>query len=80
MTKLSNVSLNKIWAAGAAGGLASWVVSAPSEMIKCRTQLAVDGKKSSWAVFDQIWKTRGISGLYYGGVVTCLRDSVGYGF
>ncbi|ERT00877.1 solute carrier family 25 (mitochondrial carnitine/acylcarnitine transporter), member 20/29 [Sporothrix schenckii 1099-18] len=31
------------WVAGAAAGLATWIVSAPTELIKCRAQLALAG-------------------------------------
>ena len=80
VTKLDKVSLGTIWTAGAAGGLASWLVSAPSEVVKCRAQLEVGGKASSFAVAEDVWKLKGVKGFYYGGLVTSLRDSVGYGF
>lgn len=79
-TKLAGVDLSKIWLAGAVGGLASWAVSAPSELVKCRVQLGVDGNQSSWQVFKNVVAKDGIRGLYMGGVVTSLRDSIGYGF
>jgi len=79
-TKLAGVDLSKIWLAGAIGGLASWVVSAPSELIKCRAQLCVGGHTSSLSTGRQIWKEHGVRGFYFGGVVTSIRDSVGYGF
>ena len=79
-TKLAGVDLSKIWVAGAIGGLASWAVSAPSELVKCRVQLGVDGHQSSWQVFRGVLAKDGIRGLYLGGVVTSLRDSIGYGF
>ncbi|KAJ9611570.1 hypothetical protein H2200_004754 [Cladophialophora chaetospira] len=79
-TKLAGVDLSKIWAAGAIGGLATFVVSAPSELIKCRAQLIVDGQGSSYGVFKDIWKQGGIRGLYYGGAITALRDLFGYGW
>lgn len=68
--------------AGAIGGLATWVVSTPTELIKCRAQLANHSSDaSSWAVAKHVWKTQGgVSGLYFGGGVTALRDSIGYGF
>ena len=80
VTNLSKVKLSTIWAAGATGGLASWLVSAPSEIIKCRAQLAVDGRGSSMLVFNDVLRSKGVAGLYYGGTITSLRDSVGYGF
>lgn len=79
-TKLAGVDLSKIWLAGALGGLASWVVSAPSELIKCRAQLCVGGQTSSLSVAKIVLKNGGLKGLYFGGVVTSLRDSIGYGF
>jgi solute carrier family 25 (mitochondrial carnitine/acylcarnitine transporter), member 20/29 len=27
-----------------------------------------------------IYRAHGIRGLYFGGLITCLRDSIGYGF
>ena len=79
-TKLAGVELSKIWLAGTIGGLASWAVSAPSELVKCRVQLGADGQQPSWKVFKGVLSQDGIRGLYLGGVVTSLRDSIGYGF
>ncbi|SPO05100.1 related to ornithine transporter 2 [Cephalotrichum gorgonifer] len=67
------------WAAGAAGGLATWVVSTPTELIKCRAQMA-SPPRSSWSITKKTLRTEGVRGLYFGGAVTALRDSVGYGF
>ncbi|ROW01798.1 hypothetical protein VPNG_07785 [Cytospora leucostoma] len=67
--------------AGAIGGLATWVVSTPTELIKCRAQLAPNPETSSWDIARRIWRTEGgIRGFYLGGAVTALRDSIGYGF
>lgn len=77
-TKLAGVGLEKIWLAGAIGGLACWVVSAPSELIKCRTQLQIDGQSSSYATTMTVLRHQGIRGLYSGGAVTSIRDSFGY--
>ncbi|KAK3954736.1 mitochondrial carrier domain-containing protein [Pseudoneurospora amorphoporcata] len=84
------VNLWSTWIAGAVGGLATWVVSTPTELVKCRVQLqdqgVVDGEnrigreKGSWQVTKHVLRTQGIKGLYFGGVVTALRDSIGYGF
>ena len=79
-TKLAGVGLSKIWLAGALGGLASWFVSAPSELIKCRAQLCIGGQTSSVSVAKTVLKNEGLTGFYFGGVVTSLRDSIGYGF
>lgn len=68
--------------AGAIGGLATWVVSTPTELIKCRSQLAASSAEaSSWKIVKRIWQTEGgVRGLYFGGTITAVRDSVGYGF
>ncbi|WYZ43064.1 hypothetical protein EsH8_VI_000763 [Colletotrichum jinshuiense] len=72
-------SLWTTWVAGAVGGLATWVVSTPTELIKCRAQLS-SPPASSWAITRNVWRAEGVRGLYFGGVVTALRDSIGYGF
>lgn len=77
-TKLAGVDLGKIWIAGAIGGVACWVVSAPSELIKCRTQLQVDGQSSSYHTTLNVLRQYGIRGLYLGGTITSIRDSFGY--
>lgn len=79
--KDAKASLGTAWVAGAIGGLASWVVSTPTEIVKCRTQISSSASASnSWVVMRGILRTDGIRGLYFGGVVTALRDSIGYGF
>lgn len=75
----SKGTLWSTWAAGAAGGLATWAVSTPTELIKCRAQMATP-PQSSWAIARQIVRSEGLRGLYFGGAVTALRDSIGYGF
>lgn len=72
-------SLLKVWCAGAAGGLASFIVSAPTELIKCRAQVST-GTTSSWSIARDVWKREGVRGLYHGGGITSVRDAVGYGF
>ncbi|KAJ5125295.1 hypothetical protein N7448_004621 [Penicillium atrosanguineum] len=79
-TKPEGVALYKIWLAGAAGGLASWTISSPTELIKCRAQLDTRPEVSSWTVAKDIYRSRGWRGLYYGGAITSARDSIGYGF
>ena len=78
-TRMPHTDLLKVWTAGAVGGLATWIVSAPTELIKCRTQLSCDGL-SSWAVARDVWQQKGLKGLYLGGGVTSIRDAIGYGF
>lgn len=74
-------SLGITWGAGAIGGLATWVVSTPTEIVKCRTQISSSTAPSnSWGIARGILRAEGVKGLYFGGVVTALRDSIGYGF
>ncbi|AEO67687.1 2bdbacc8-d75e-4123-9d59-603c9bc9d8e4 [Thermothielavioides terrestris] len=80
------------WLAGAVGGLATWVVSTPTELVKCRAQVQHQAPTTtpnsrpsagatSWAITKHILTHQGgIRGLYAGGAVTALRDSIGYGF
>ncbi|KAI6779470.1 Mitochondrial basic amino acids transporter-like protein [Emericellopsis cladophorae] len=72
-------SLSATWVAGAIGGLATWVVSAPTEFVKCRAQ-AAPTSLSSFDIAKSVVKEKGVKGLYTGGTVTALRDSIGYGF
>ncbi|KAI5806155.1 solute carrier family 25 member 45 [Geopyxis carbonaria] len=73
--------LTAMWAAGAVGGLATFVISAPTELMKCKTQMRVGGTGSStWDVTREVWKREGVRGLYRGGAVTALRDGFGYGW
>ena len=71
-------NLTGIFTAGALAGLATFTISAPTEVTKCRAQLSAH-HKSSAAVAMELVKAHGIRGLYLGGAVTALRDSVGYG-
>jgi solute carrier family 25 (mitochondrial carnitine/acylcarnitine transporter), member 20/29 len=76
-------SLWTTWLAGAVGGLATWVVSTPTELVKCRAQASSPTSTASitsLSIGRGILRTEGIRGLYIGGVVTALRDSIGYGF
>ncbi|ROT37878.1 mitochondrial carrier [Sodiomyces alkalinus F11] len=75
----SHPSLWSTWIAGAVGGLATWVVSTPTELVKCRAQVS-SPRQSSWSIAKQVYRGEGVRGLYFGGVVTALRDSIGYGF
>ncbi|PQE13388.1 hypothetical protein CJF31_00008443 [Rutstroemia sp. NJR-2017a BVV2] len=65
--------------AGTLGGLVSSLISTPTELIKCRAQLS-SPPQSSYSILKSTLRTTGLPGLYYGGGVTALRDSIGYGF
>jgi solute carrier family 25 carnitine/acylcarnitine transporter 20/29 len=76
------------WISGAIGGLATWIVSTPTEVVKCRAQTVSTSSSASssispttsFGITREILRSDGIRGLYVGGVVTALRDSIGYGF
>lgn len=84
------------FAAGCAAGLATFVISAPTEVVKCRAQVVREGapggafttpasltavrSTSSLEVARSLWRNTGLKGFYHGGTVTALRDSIGYGF
>ncbi|KAF2206384.1 hypothetical protein CERZMDRAFT_53251 [Cercospora zeae-maydis SCOH1-5] len=69
----------KIWSAGALGGLATFFVSTPTELVKCRAQVS-NPPRSSLQITRELWRAAGLRGLYMGGAITAVRDSVGYGF
>lgn len=78
--------------AGCIAGLATFVISTPTELIKCRTQVAHDTNPSpvllnstaypysSWSIARTIYQQSGLRGFYHGGMITSIRDAVGYGF
>ena len=74
------------FASGCLAGLATFVISAPTEVIKCRAQVAqasstgAPQRITSWQIARDLWHERGVRGFYHGGVVTALRDAIGYGF
>lgn len=75
------VSMWKIFLAGNLSGLATWVVSTPTELVKCKAQACTSPSGvNCWGTTRSIFRTEGIRGLYLGGTVTALRDSIGYGF
>ncbi|KAK4988785.1 hypothetical protein LTR66_007223 [Elasticomyces elasticus] len=72
-------SAGKAFAAGTLGGLATFIVSAPTELVKCRTQVSAESK-TSFTIAKELWKEGGVRALYWGGGVTSMRDAIGYGF
>jgi solute carrier family 25 (mitochondrial carnitine/acylcarnitine transporter), member 20/29 len=80
-TPTNQPNLWTTFVAGALGGLATWVISTPTELIKCRAQISTSSSaSSSLSITRDVLRREGIRGLYFGGVVTALRDSIGYGF
>jgi hypothetical protein len=78
-------SYTQIYISGVLGGLATFVVSAPTELIKVRAQVANSSSSmstisSSFGIAREMLRREGIRGLYLGGGVTAARDAIGYGF
>ncbi|CAG8801311.1 534_t:CDS:2, partial [Gigaspora margarita] len=76
-------SLTQVYIAGFGSGIACFLVSTPTELVKCRAQAAKQKglmiSSTTWNVFKDVILTRGIKGLYQGGLITIIRDAPGYG-
>ncbi|KAF9582499.1 hypothetical protein BGW38_000130 [Lunasporangiospora selenospora] len=86
--------LSHVFTAGFVAGVACFLVSTPTELVKCRAQViaasldpnssaaaqrAILGESGSWKVTKDVVRRFGFKGLYQGGWVTILRDAPGYG-
>ncbi|KAF9988072.1 hypothetical protein BGZ65_012461 [Modicella reniformis] len=86
--------LTHVFTAGFVAGIACFLVSTPTELVKCRAQViasrldpsssaaaqrAILSESGSWRVAKDVISRFGIRGLYQGGWVTILRDAPGYG-
>ncbi|KAK0750471.1 mitochondrial carrier domain-containing protein [Schizothecium vesticola] len=71
--------LSAVFLSGCLSGLATFSLSTPTELIKCRAQLS-PAHHSSWRVARDAFRASGVRGFYRGGGVTAWRDAVGYGF
>ncbi|KAG0001218.1 hypothetical protein BGZ80_010616 [Entomortierella chlamydospora] len=86
--------LSHVFAAGFVAGVACFLVSTPTELVKCRAQViasrldpnssaaaqkAILSESGSWRVAKDVVRRFGLKGLYQGGWVTILRDAPGYG-
>lgn len=86
--------LSHVFTAGFVAGIACFLVSTPTELVKCRAQVIASrldsnpstaaqrpilSESGSWHVTKDVVKRFGIKGLYQGGWVTILRDAPGYG-
>ncbi|KAG0204488.1 hypothetical protein BGX28_003582 [Mortierella sp. GBA30] len=86
--------LSHVFTAGFVAGVACFLVSTPTELVKCRAQViasqldpnssvaaqrAILSESGSWHVTKDVVRRFGLRGLYQGGWVTILRDAPGYG-
>eukprot|EP00050_Salpingoeca_kvevrii_P021211 m.107896 g.107896 ORF g.107896 m.107896 type:complete len:301 (+) comp9235_c1_seq1:84-986(+) len=78
-------TLGQVYTAGCIAGVFSCLVTAPSEHLKCRTQVSMSaeavraGKTHARTVMHQIYREHGIPGLFYGYRLTLMRDSPSFG-
>ncbi|KAI9592984.1 mitochondrial carrier domain-containing protein [Syncephalis fuscata] len=75
-----------VFMAGCGAGTACFLVSTPTELVKCRAQILKNtrsspeqGQFTSWQVTKQVFRQHGLTGFYRGGGITILRDALGYG-
>ncbi|KAI8142461.1 mitochondrial carrier domain-containing protein [Fennellomyces sp. T-0311] len=71
-------SLTQVYIAGCGAGIASFLFSAPTELIKIKAQVS-RVPKGSWQVTKEILARDGLRGLYQGGWITIIRDAPSYG-
>ncbi|ORX57640.1 mitochondrial carrier [Hesseltinella vesiculosa] len=71
-------SLMQVYLAGCGGGIASFFLSTPTELIKIKAQVS-RSNKSVWDVSRQIYRQHGLGGFYQGGWITLIRDTPSYG-
>jgi len=80
-----NASVSSLFAAGCLSGLATVLVTTPTDLVKIRLQLdtassAADRKyRSALECFRGIYRTEGFRGLYRGALVTAWRDTASTG-
>ncbi|RIA82122.1 solute carrier family 25 protein [Glomus cerebriforme] len=74
--KSSSPTLSQVYIAGFGAGIACFLASTPTELVKCRAQVY---NSSTWNIFKSILFTQGIRGFYQGGLITIIRDAPGYG-
>eukprot|EP00730_Choanoeca_flexa_P010765 TRINITY_DN20964_c0_g1_i1.p1 TRINITY_DN20964_c0_g1~~TRINITY_DN20964_c0_g1_i1.p1 ORF type:complete len:292 (+),score=11.13 TRINITY_DN20964_c0_g1_i1:55-930(+) len=81
----NKIPMSTVFVSGAAGGLACCTISIPTELLKCRVQIAKSqaqvaaGGTSTWLEFKKLVRTHGIRSLFRGSAVTALRDCPSFG-
>jgi solute carrier family 25 carnitine/acylcarnitine transporter 20/29 len=80
---LSKLSVLNYFQCGVVAGLASSIVSIPSEHGRIRMQIQNGGRSSiyngSLVCIRKILQEYGLKGLYKGGVPTVLREGISFG-
>eukprot|EP01135_Chromosphaera_perkinsii_P009699 Nk52_evm25s1837 gene=Nk52_evmTU25s1837 len=71
------LTLLQHWNAGMLAGVATTVIMAPGERIKCLLQTQGDKYKSTWDCMRAVYREGGIRGVFRGSSATLLRDVPG---
>jgi solute carrier family 25 carnitine/acylcarnitine transporter 20/29 len=76
-----DLSLGKLFVAGASSGIANSVLSGPIEHVRTRLQVQTDstGYKGPLDFAKKVYSDYGIRGIYKGQMITVLREICGYG-
>lgn len=70
----------KSYLAGSFGGLVCCITTVPAEMLKCRAQANKYQFINYRELLSQLWRDKGIRGVYQGWWITVLRDVPACGF
>ncbi|KAI8637355.1 mitochondrial carrier domain-containing protein, partial [Parasitella parasitica] len=71
-------SLLQVYLAGAGAGVACFLFSTPTDLIKIQAQMTKI-PKATMEVTKEIYARNGFKGFYQGGVITMFRDAPSYG-
>ncbi|KAI7850103.1 mitochondrial carrier domain-containing protein [Circinella umbellata] len=71
-------TLSQVYIAGFGAGVAGFLFSAPTELVKIKEQVS-RVPKGSWEVIKELLARDGVRGLYQGGWITIIRDAPSYG-
>ncbi|KAI9267956.1 mitochondrial carrier domain-containing protein [Phascolomyces articulosus] len=71
-------TLTEVYLAGFGAGVAGFLFSAPTELVKIKDQVS-RVPKGSWQIIKEILVRDGFRGLYQGGWITIIRDAPSYG-
>ncbi|KAI8374428.1 mitochondrial carrier domain-containing protein [Radiomyces spectabilis] len=77
-TGSSQSTLTEVYLAGCGAGVACFLFSTPTDLIKIQAQVSRE-TKTSLQVAKEIYARNGLRGLYQGGWITIIRDAPSYG-
>ncbi|CAO3583234.1 unnamed protein product [Absidia cylindrospora] len=71
-------SLGQVYTAGCGAGMACFLFSTPTDLIKIQAQISKINK-TTLQVAKEVFLRNGLSGFYQGGWITLIRDAPSYG-